>query len=250
MLLLLAAALILAPTRGAAHGFVQYINANGVQYKGYDPGFRYQHPPPHVPGWYADNPDIGFVPPQSFTDVNITCHKAATPGQEYVKVQAGSTITLQWLTWPESHVGPIMDYLAPCPADGCIKVDKAQLGFVKLAQHALKPGVTPGTDWLKAWVIDEFRQNGYKWNVEIPADLASGTYVLRHEIIALHSAWDTNGAQAYPQCVNLNVTNGGNTTITGGQSPTTFYRADDPGIRINVYNGVTTYPYPGPPLWR
>ena len=121
---------------------------------------------------------------------------------------------------------------------------------MKLAQKALKPGITSSTDWLKAWIIDDFRNDNSTWDVQIPKDLKSGMYVLRHEIIALHSAYDLNGAQNYPQCINLNVINGGSTEITGGQSPTTFYSADHPGIHFNVYNGLTTYPFPGPNLWR
>ncbi|GAB1319430.1 hypothetical protein MFIFM68171_09640 [Madurella fahalii] len=250
MLSNLAAVVLLAATEVAAHGFVQYIDADGVQYQGYDPGFRYRDPAPRVPGWYANNTDIGFVPPQSFRDPDIICHKVARPGQEYVNVRAGSNITLQWLTWPESHVGPIIDYLAPCPSSGCADVDKTQLEFVKIAQQALKPGITPSTDWLKAWVVDDFIQNGFKWVVTIPSDIKSGDYVLRHEIIALHGAWDTNGAQAYPQCINLRVTDGGDTEVSGGTSPMDFYNAEDPGIHISVYDGLTTYPYPGPSLWR
>ncbi|KAL2754789.1 glycoside hydrolase family 61 protein [Sodiomyces alcalophilus JCM 7366] len=233
----------------AAHGFVQYITSAGIQYLGWDPGFRYQDPLPSIPGWYANNPDIGFVEPQSFGDPDIICHKAAAPGQEYVQVEAGSTITLQWFTWPESHVGPIFDYLAPCSANGCADDDKNDLKFVKLAQVGLKPNVTWETNWLEAWVVDDFIKNDFLWDVEIPADIESGTYVLRHEIIALHSAWDVNGAQAYPQCINLNVTNGGNRKITEGASPTTFYDPEDPGMHINVYGGVTEYPFPGPELW-
>ncbi|KAK0718443.1 glycoside hydrolase [Lasiosphaeria miniovina] len=234
----LAVLTVLAAGHVAAHGFVQYIEAEGVQYRGYDPGFRYQDPAPRVAGWYADNPDIGFVGPQSFADPDIICHKSARPGQEYVAVRAGANVTLQWLTWPESHVGPIIDYLAPCPsAGGCAGADKTQLKFVKLAQRALKPGATAATDWLKAWVVDDFRQDGYRWRVHVPANLAAGLY-------------DVNGAQAYPQCVNLNITAGGATEIAGGVSPVEFYNAEDPGIHVNVYGGLTEYPFPGPPLWR
>jgi hypothetical protein len=42
-------------------------------------------------------------------------------------------------------------------------------------------------------------ENGFSWNVKVPSSLASGSYVLRHEIIGLHSAGNPNGAQAYPQ---------------------------------------------------
>jgi len=250
MLLTLAAAVLLTAKGVAAHGFVQYIDAGGSRYRGYDPGFRFQSPAPSVPGWYADNPDIGFVPPQSFQNADIICHKSSTPGQDYVNVRAGDNITLQWYTWPESHVGPIIDYLAPCPASGCTTVKKEELKFVKVAQQALKPSATAGTDWLKAWIIDDFIQGGFKWTFKVPSDLKAGKYVLRHEILALHSAWDVNGAQAYPQCINLNVSGGGNTEITGGSSPTTFYTAKDAGMNINVYNGLTQYPFPGPALWR
>lgn len=252
MLATLASLLLLGAAQVAAHGFVQYIIADGVQYRGYDPGFRYQDPPPRVPGWYANNTDIGFVAPQSFGDPDIICHKSARPGEEHVRVRAGSNVTLRWLTWPESHVGPILDYLAPCPDSGCAgdALDKTQLAFVKLAQSGLKPGVAPDTDWLRAWVVDDFIRAGFEWVVTIPRDIRSGYYVLRHEIIALHGAWDANGAQAYPQCINLNVTDGGDTEVAGGASPTGFYDAEDPGIRFSVYSGATTYPFPGPPLWR
>jgi hypothetical protein len=42
-------------------------------------------------------------------------------------------------------------------------------------------------------------ENGFTWTVKIPSSLAPGSYVLRHEIIALHSAGSSNGAQNYPQ---------------------------------------------------
>jgi len=96
-----------------------------------------------------------------------------------------------------------------------------------------------------------FIHNDFKWTFQVPYDLKAGEYVLRHEILALHGGWDTNGAQAYPQCINLRVTGSGNTEIKGGgRSPATFYGAEDLGIHINVYSGLTQYPFPGPALWR
>ncbi|EHK96369.1 putative endoglucanase-7 [Glarea lozoyensis 74030] len=168
-------------TTVSAHGYVQYITANGVKSLGYDPGFRYQSPAPLVAGWFADNPDIGFVPPINYTSPDIICHKSSTPGQKYVTVTAGSTIQLQWnpAPWPESHVGPIIDYLAPCPSGSCTNVAKADLKFVKLAQQALKAGVTSSTDWLKAWVVDDFIKGGSVWNVTIPKDIKKGVKDLK-----------------------------------------------------------------------
>jgi len=76
-------AALLAAKGVYAHGYVQYITANGVQSLGYDPGFRFQNPAPAVAGWYANNPDIGFVPPTSYDNADIICHKSSQPGQKY-----------------------------------------------------------------------------------------------------------------------------------------------------------------------
>lgn len=46
---------------------------------------------------------------------------------------AGSELTLTWNTWPDSHKGPIMDYLAPCNGE-CTSIDKNSLRFFKIAQ--------------------------------------------------------------------------------------------------------------------
>ncbi|KAG8160908.1 hypothetical protein KVR01_009172 [Diaporthe batatas] len=84
------------------------------------------------------------------------------------------------------------------------------------------------------------------WLVRIPADLASGNYVLRHEIIALHSAGNPNGAQSYPQCLNLAVTGTGSAQPSGVLG-TALYKATDPGILYDLYGPTTqNYLVPGP----
>lgn len=60
------------------------------------------------------------------------------------------------------------------------------------------PGSDPGT-----WATGSLTASNISWAVTIPAKLAAGSYVIRHEIIALHAASSTDGAQAYPQCVNF-----------------------------------------------
>jgi len=34
-------------------------------------------------------------------------------------VAAGSTVSLRWTLWPTSHSGPVITYMAKCPAAGC-----------------------------------------------------------------------------------------------------------------------------------
>ncbi|EHY59340.1 hypothetical protein HRR83_001386 [Exophiala dermatitidis] len=226
----------------SAHGIVQGIVAGGVWYSGYNPSFQYQNPPPVVAGWsIPEDQDRGFV--SDYTSPDIICHKGATPGGAYVKVAAGDTVELQWTEWPESHHGPMLDYLASC-GDDCTTVDKTKLLFNKIDEAGLVDGSTPPGHWAS----DDMIANNNSWVVTIPSTIAPGNYVLRHETIALHSAQNENGAQNYPQCVNLEVTGSGSNSLTTGTLGTKLYTAQDPGILINIYQKLTSYVIPGPKL--
>ena len=88
----------------------------------------------------------------------------------------------------------LIDYLANCGGD-CTTVDKTTLEWFKIDAQGLYDDTTvPGT-----WASDTLIANNNSWTVTIPSDIASGNYVLRHEIIALHSAGEADGAQNYPQ---------------------------------------------------
>lgn len=137
----------------------------------------------------------------------------------------------------------MIDYLAPVSGE-FTAVDKTSLSFVKIGEAGLVSGYNPGL-----WAADDLIADGFSWDVTIPAGLAPGNYVLRHEIIALHAAGNVNGAQAYPQCINIEVTSGGSTAISGGEPATEFYTETDPGILFNLYETFDSYPIPGPALW-
>ncbi|VUC35302.1 unnamed protein product [Clonostachys rosea] len=222
-----------------AHGHVATVVAGGKEYTG---GLPWSAPADAV-GWAAGNQDNGFVAPDAFSSGDIICHKSATPVSGYATVAAGSTISLQWNTWPESHHGPVIDYIAPVSGDFA-SIQKASLQWVKIAEKGLVSGSNPGT-----WASDELIANGNTWSVTIPSKLAPGKYVLRHEIIALHSAGQSNGAQAYPQCINIEVTGSGSSSPSGGAAFTTFYTPTDPGILFNLYESFTSYDIPGPNVW-
>ncbi|OBT53090.1 hypothetical protein VE04_05425 [Pseudogymnoascus sp. 24MN13] len=68
-------------------------------------------------------------------------------------------------------------------------------------------------------------------------------------IIALHSAYDANGAQNYPQCINLVVTGSG-TAKPAGVAGTELYKSTDAGILIDIYKTLTSYAIPGPALYN
>lgn len=229
----------------AAHGFVSEIAIGNQKYQGLNPGaLPFQHPPPISIGWSNGASDTGFVSPSAFQNGDIVCHLSATPGQTHAKVEAGSTIELTWNQWPESHHGPVLDYMAKCDGE-CEKADKNNLKFFKIDEAGLKTGSpAPGL-----WASDDLIKAGNKWKTTIPASLAPGNYVLRHEIIALHGSDKQNGAQLYPQCINLEVTGSG-TLNPPGIPATQFYKADDPGIFVSIYYPtLTNYTIPGPPVF-
>lgn len=66
--------------------------------------------------------------------------------------------------------------------------------------------------------------------VVIPKTLAPGKYVVRFELLALHSAQSAGGAQFYPNCADVTVTGSGTTALPKGVSIPGFYKSDTPGV--------------------
>lgn len=111
-----------APQLASAHGFVRGVKVNnGVWTAGSDPVWYYlpANQVAQTAGWDALNQDNGFVEPASFGSANIGCHKSATAAKKYVDIKAGDQITFFWNIWPDTHKGPIINYIAPyngkCP---------------------------------------------------------------------------------------------------------------------------------------
>lgn len=235
---LLLAALAAAPALVSAHGHVVSISINGQEFPGFEPG----NPSADSVGWATTVTDNGFVLADSVASDDIVCHRGATNAANSATVAAGDSISIKWDTWPTSHVGPIIDYLASCNGD-CSSVDKTSLEFFKINEGGLLDGsAAPGR-----WVTDELIEDGLTWTTTIPASLAPGSYVLRHEIIALHEGNRQDGAQLYPQCINLEVTGSGSEQ-PAGVAATSLYTSSDPGILFNVYQANSDYPIPGPAL--
>jgi cellulase len=157
-------------------------------------------------------------------------------------------------------LGPIIYYLA--------KVDNAATAG------------TTGLQWFKVgheglsgnqWAVDKMISAGGWHYFTMPNCVAPGDYLLRAELIALHGAqnsgqaqcksiinhipsvFEFNAGQVYMECAQIRVTGSG--TSTGG-SKVSFpgaYKANDPGILVNVYDnagspymGGRSYTIPGP----
>ncbi|KAL7657066.1 hypothetical protein ACMYSQ_006120 [Aspergillus niger] len=228
----------------AGHGYVSSIEVDGTTYGGYlVDTYYYESDPPELIAWSTNATDDGYVSPTQYDSSNIVCHRGSAPGALAAPVTPGGTVKMTWNTWPDDHHGPVITYLANCNGS-CSDVDKTALQFFKIdAGGLIDDSEIPGT-----WATDKLIDNNYTRSITIPSDIEAGNYVLRHEIIALHGAEDLDGAQNYPQCINLNVTGSGTATPSGTLG-TALYKDTDPGIYIDIWQSISSYTIPGPTLY-
>lgn len=263
---------LLLASRAAAHGFISHLVADSKLYWGWNPWHYYEWsdpPPPYRPenavGWPNGAFDAGYVWPDEYALPNIICNRGATPAQGHVPVKAGTTLHVQWRTWPQSHSGPILTYLAPCvgTATGCGDVNPSALKFTKIDDSAPglhgydiePPGYFQFSDGAPSgtWSTHVLIARNLSWQVALPEGLPPGPYVMRQEAFNLEYAMRENSAQTFVWCVNLWVTEGstGFTTafdLGSGVPATSLYHYDDPGMNLNIYQPQERYDTPGPPL--
>ncbi|KAG9186386.1 lytic cellulose monooxygenase (C1-hydroxylating) [Alternaria panax] len=227
-----------------AHGrVIQTTTSTGTIYPGWDPASSSNLTPPYpLVAWSASNLGNIYIPPSQFNTSNISCHYNALPGTLHIPITAGEELKLQWNEWPTSHVGPVTTYLAECQGS-CAGVNKEDLQWVKIDEL----GWLNSTGWDEidlggTWAANMLIANGFSWVVRIPEVLAEGNYVLRHEIIALHVAEKGDGAQAYPQCVNLRVVAKGarreRKKLDGGVLGRELYGMMDEGILVDIHGKI------------
>ncbi|KAJ6599514.1 glycoside hydrolase family 61 protein I [Mycena sp. CBHHK59/15] len=218
-------------------------------------------------------------PIMDVTSNDIICNGGINPYHSplpntTITVPAGAQVTAEWhhtLAGADpsdssdpvdpSHHGPVMSYLAKIP-------------------NALQSSVT-GLQWFKiyedgyiaanqSWGVDRMIANKGKVTFTIPSCIAPGQYLLRHEMIALHGSRILSymcplilqvltsfsylaavvypGAQFYMECAQLQITGGGNTSPATVSFPGA-YKGADPGITVNIYQTLSNYTVPGPPVF-
>ena len=91
------------------------------------------------------------------------------------------------------------------------------------------------------WGVKDMNACCGRVDVTIPADLPSGDYLLRAEVIALH----TQPAQLYLSCYQLTI-EGGSGSVPAGVKFPGAYSASDPGLTANIHAKMTDYRAPGP----
>lgn len=96
------------------------------------------------------------------------------------------------------------------------------------------------------WGTNDLNSCCGRMDVKIPADIPDGDYLLRAEVVALHVAGQSGGAQLYMTCYQITVSGGGGKLPSSTVKFPGAYKASDPGILINIHSTVSTYVAPGP----
>ncbi|KAF2827397.1 endoglucanase II [Ophiobolus disseminans] len=230
------------PALSSAHTIAQRVRVNG-QDQGLTNGIRTAQ---------SNNP-ISNV-----NDNNIACNFGfkSPVSSQVIAVKAGDKVGVNWghiiggaqsandADHPiaKSHKGPTQFYMA--------KVDNAASASTS-GQKWFKV-FEDGLDGSGNWGVDRMIANQGWVDFTMPSCIAPGQYLLRAEIIALHSASKSMGVQFYMGCAQINVSSSGTKTGTTVSFPGA-YQQNDAGILVSIYdkqgnpkgNG-TPYKIPGP----
>ncbi|KAF2182583.1 lytic polysaccharide monooxygenase [Zopfia rhizophila CBS 207.26] len=230
----------------SAHGGCVNYTVGDTWYPGYDPyGPAYQDTAP----WMVQRKWITNNPIFEADNISLSCNFPGNPAQTSIPINAGDNITAVYYNWVHT-VGPMVAWMADCRGD-CRTFDSSKGDWFKIGEK----GLLYGTILEGMWFQHEFGVWGGApslWTENIPKDLEPGNYLIRHEIISLHSA---NKPQWYPECAHLEV-KGSGTKFPGKEFMAKIpgvYSMNQPEINIDIYSlevaNKTTYKVPGPPVW-
>ncbi|KAH3910697.1 hypothetical protein HBH56_145030 [Parastagonospora nodorum] len=231
------------PALSSAHTIAQRVRVNG-QDNGLSNGIRVA----------TSNNPISNV-----NDASIACKSGfqSPVSSKVIDVKAGDKVGVNWghiiggaqfandADHPiaKSHKGPVLFYMAK--VDNAASASTSGQKWFKVYEDGLD--MSSGT-----WGVDRMISNGGWVDFTMPSCIAPGNYLLRAEIIALHSATKSQGVQFYMGCAQINVSGSGSKTGTTVSFPGA-YGQSDPGILVSIYdkqgnpkgNG-SPYQIPGP----
>ncbi|CUA72803.1 Endoglucanase-4 [Rhizoctonia solani] len=193
---------------------------------------------------------MSVYPVTNVSDPNINCGIGAKEAALVAAANPGDKVTIKWKgastpNWGHT-MGPIMTYLAQVPAGQTAdKFNTQHAKFFKIDQAGQTGG--PGSPWVQARMM-----GGMAYAVTLPNDLPASDYIMRHELIALHYANITNGAQHYPACIQLRIGGGSNAPKAISAPTVSFpggYTANEKGLLVpDLRKPDFVYTFPGPPV--
>lgn len=232
-------ALIASATLVAGHGYVTNATIGGDDYEFFQPYTDpYKSPVPDR----VSRKITGNGPVEDVTSSAIQCNADTAPAALVAEAAAGSDVELFWTLWPESHVGPTITYMAKCDNDDCTTYEPGTDAVWFKIQENGREGTSD------TWGATALMTAGGSVTYTIPECIEPGSYLVRHEIIALHSAYSYPGAQFYPGCHQIKVTGGGSTVPSDLVAFPGAYKGADAGITYDAYKAAE-YTIPGPALF-
>ncbi|KAF2277889.1 glycoside hydrolase family 61 protein-like protein [Westerdykella ornata] len=246
---LLAATVGFLTQQASAHGGAANYTVGDIWYPGYDPyAGSWQDTDPTIPQrkWITNEPIF------ETTNHSLACNFPGTPARASIPFPAGSNISAMYNTWVHT-VGPMIAWMTHCTNDDCATFDPvaSNADWFKIGEK----GLLEGDILTGSWFQKEFsRWDGSPsvWTERVPESLRPGAYLIRHEIVSLHSE---HRPQFYPECLQVRVTGQGN-AFPGKEYMAKIpgvWSMDQPEINMNPYDpetgSKTEYKIPGPPVW-
>ncbi|KAG8622871.1 hypothetical protein KVT40_009382 [Elsinoe batatas] len=225
----------------AGHAIMQKLSINGAD-QGALKGIR-------AP--YSNNPI------QNVDDSAFACNKdLSIKDNNVITIPAGARVGAWW-----GHV--IGGAQSANDADNPIaKSHKGPISYWLAKVNDAKTTGTSGLQWFKVahdglsggqWAVDRMISGGGWHYFTMPTCVAPGNYLLRVELLALHSASTQGQAQFYMECAQIAVTGSGSSQGGTKVSFPGAYKSNDPGILLSIYGNDgqpymsgRTYTIPGP----
>ncbi|WVQ79541.1 hypothetical protein IAT38_001640 [Cryptococcus sp. DSM 104549] len=205
-----------------AHGHVVKWSIGGTEYAGFNPSNAAEYGA--TPERPTTNADQGFA--DFTTDVIATGGTDTGLNTLVADGKGGDTVVATWNTWPESHKGSVAEFMARCPDDKCAGVAGADLDWFKISEATYDAA----TD---SWPTDSIA-SGLTWTCTLPSDIPSGQYLLRHELLAMHS---TGAPQFYPVAIQLQLESSGTVTPSPTGKFPDMYLTNNMATSQNIYAG-------------
>ncbi|RPD58202.1 glycoside hydrolase [Lentinus tigrinus ALCF2SS1-7] len=217
----------------AGHGYLASITVDGATYEGNTPSSN------SVSSVIRMIDDID--PVKGADNQYLACGQNAQKAAKVASANPGSSVSFKWVNSAGGNwiheVGPLMTYMASCGSGGCTSFDHSNAEWFKIEESGLR---SDGT-----WAMADLAA-GKSATITLPSNIKSGEYLIRHELLALHTAQALGGAEFYPACAQLSVGGSKTGTPDGTVSLPGAYSDTDPGILVDVYDLSGSYQFPGP----
>ncbi|KAI0169270.1 glycoside hydrolase family 61 protein [Hypoxylon sp. FL1284] len=213
-----------------AHCIFQEVSVNGAK-QGSLVGLR--APYDNNPVYDVTSQDIICQKQGSTSDKVISVNPGDEMGAYFGHVIGGAQIPND----PDnpiakSHKGPVTAWLAK--VDNAASSSKTGLKWFKIWEDTFDTSS-------KVWGVDNMISNQGWVKFDLPQCIAPGDYLMRVEVLALHSASRPNGAQFYMSCAQLKVGGSGSYSPSQTVSFPGVYEKSDTSIVTNIY-GLTGQP--------